>query len=49
MNPAKQAIKLLRNQMTTANLRALTEAERQQFIAIIDHWLKLADLPTTGV
>lgn len=39
---ARQALDLLRNQMTGDDLRQLSDSERSQFAAICDHWAQLA-------
>ena len=41
MNPAKQALDLLRNQKTLTDLATMTPTERQQFAAILNHWLQM--------
>ena len=46
-NPAREALDLLRNKMTGADLAELTSSERQQLAAALDHWLKRASTPTT--
>lgn len=42
MNTAQQALELLRNKMTAAELDDLSEEQRQQFAEICHHWSMLA-------
>lgn len=49
MNTAQTALDLLRNQMTRADLQALTEIERQQFAAILNHWLQMTASPNRNI
>lgn len=42
MNTAQQALELLRNKMTGAELDELNEEQRQQFSEICHHWSMLA-------
>ena len=41
-NTARHALELLRNRMTGADLRQLSDTDLAQFEAICDHWQALA-------
>jgi len=45
MNPAQQALDLLRNKVTAANVAALSDQERRQLESICLHWAALIQPP----
>jgi len=45
MNTAQQALELLRNKMTGAELDELNKEQREQFAEICHHWSMLASAP----
>lgn len=48
MNPAKQAIELLRNKVTAVDVAALGDQERQQLESICLHWAALIQPPKSA-
>lgn len=41
-DPAREALRLLREEMMLADLEQLDATERSQFAAILEHWLALS-------